>query len=295
MKCTRCKARAVIQLRQHQAAFCQGCFFAYFQKQVERAISGQRMFLAADKILVAASGGKDSLSLWDLLIKMGYSVAGFHLDLSIGDYSKRSREKAELFAHRAKAELTIVEVAGETGLAIPELASRTGRNCCAVCGTVKRYLFNRVASNKGFSVLATGHNLDDEAARLLGNTVRWQTSFLARQGPVLNEAPLFSRKVKPLFRLTEKETAAYAWLTRIDYLMEDCPLARGATSLIYKRALEVLEEASPGSKSQFYFAFLEKIRGRFQDEERLALNPCRECGQPTTAEVCAYCRLTRTR
>ena len=34
-------------------------------------------------------------------------------------------------------------------------------------------------------MLATGHNLDDEAARLLGNVLRWQRDHLARQRPVL--------------------------------------------------------------------------------------------------------------
>ena len=46
-------------------------------------------------------------------------------------------------------------------------------------------LFNRAALEGGFDVVATGHNLDDEAATLLGNTLRWQTELIARQHPSL--------------------------------------------------------------------------------------------------------------
>ena len=72
---------------------------------------------------------------------------------------------------------------------------------CAACGTLKRHYFDRAARDGGFDVLATGHNLDDEAAVLLGNVLHWQTEYLGRQVPVLEERPGFPRKVKPLVRL----------------------------------------------------------------------------------------------
>ena len=84
------------------------------------------------------------------------------------------------------------------------------RSTCAVCGLSKRYVFNRAALEGGFDVVATGHNLDDEAATLLGNTLRWQTDYIARQSPALPAKPAWCSKVKPLYRLSELETAAYA-------------------------------------------------------------------------------------
>ncbi len=38
----------------------------------------------------------------------------------------------------------------------------------------------------------------------------------------------FAKKVKPLYRLTERELAAYAVLNRIDYIVEECPMAKGS-------------------------------------------------------------------
>ena len=101
-----------------------------------------------------------------------------------------------------------------------------------MCGLSKRYIFNREAHEGGYDVIATGHNLDDEAATLLGNTLRWNVDYIARQSPVLPAEPGFVKKVKPLHRLSELETAAYAFLRGIDYVVEECPLVAGNVSVM---------------------------------------------------------------
>src|SRR5207247_150843 len=84
-------------------------------------------------------------------------------------------------------------------------ADRVRRPTGSVCGTLKRYHFNRAAVMKGYNVLATGHNLDDEAARLLGNVLHWQEQYLEKQGPTLPDSVEgFAKKVKPLYRLAER-------------------------------------------------------------------------------------------
>ncbi len=84
---------------------------------------------------------------------------------------------------------------------------------CSACGLSKRHIFDRATLDGGYDVVATGHNLDDEAAVLLGNVLRWDLAYLARQRPVLPGGDGFPRKVKPLVRLGERETAAYCVLT----------------------------------------------------------------------------------
>src|SRR6185436_13241707 len=92
------------------------------------------------------------------------------------------------------------------------------------CGLTKRHHFDRVAHELGFPVLATGHNLDDEAARLMGNVMRWQVDHLAKQSPVLQPThERFVRKVKPLSRISEYEAAVYAFFRGIDYIIDECP------------------------------------------------------------------------
>ncbi len=52
----------------------------------------------------------------------------------------------------------------------------------------KRHLFDKAAVDGGYDVVVTGHNLDDEAAVLLGNVLHWDIEYLARQLPVLPAA-----------------------------------------------------------------------------------------------------------
>jgi tRNA-5-methyluridine54 2-sulfurtransferase len=290
MRCRRCSRAAVIEIRRHNAAFCQTCFFHHTHLQIRRAIDDYEMFGPDDRILVAVSGGKDSLALWHALLEMGYAATGMYLGLGIGEYSERSGQVARAFAEARGAELIRVDLSGEYGFDIPTAGRKGSRSTCSVCGLSKRYVFNRVALDHGFDVVATGHNLDDEAATLLGNTLRWQTGYIARQFPSLAAREGMVRKVKPLHRLSERETAAYAFLQGIDYVVEECPLVAGNTQLKYKEAMNHLEAGSPGTKASFYLGYLDRAAVLFQDHQADGLVACRRCGQPTTGRFCAFCR-----
>lgn len=256
------------------------------------------MFEDEDRVLICVSGGKDSLVLWDLLQRLSYAPHGCYIDLGIEGYSSRSREKVEAFAARHGLQTTIVSLE-DRGIPIPKLAHRNRRSECSVCGTVKRHFFNRIAVEGGFSVVATGHNLDDESGRLLGNLLHWQWRYLAKQGPVLPAVgTMLARKVEPLCRLTERETAAYALLRDIDYVLEECPMSRGASSNRYKQILNQIEDWMPGTKSNFYQGFLkwspvlQKSESAFAEGSAWPTT-CPGCGFPSYLEPCTFCRLTR--
>ena len=296
MKCTRCKAKAEVHLRAHNAGFCRPCYLQYFRRHVERAIERERMFGPEDRLLVAVSGGKDSLALWDVLDGLGYRTTGLYLGLGIGDYSDHSRAKVEAFAGARGLPFVVRTFAEEgPGLAVPDVARSTRRMPCAACGAMKRHFFDVAAHEGGFDVLATGHNLDDEAARLLGNVLRWQRDHLARQRPVLEPShPKFVRKVKPLHLLSEYETAVYAFMRGIDYVVEECPNAAGATQLLYKDALNRLEAASPGTKLSFVKEFLRTTQPLFAAPgEHRAPTECTQCGMPAYGALCSFCSLVR--
>lgn len=292
MKCRKCGGTAVLELRRHNAAFCAPDFIEFFRRQVREAVRRHGMLTREEPVLVAVSGGKDSLALWDVLLQEGYATTGLYLDLGIFDYSKESRAKCEAFAAQRGAPLLIVSVAEEVGAAIPEVHAATRRPTCSACGLSKRYLMNKAALEHGFAVVATGHNLDDEAATLFGSILHWQTEPLARQSPaLLSTHPKLVRRVKPLYRLSERETAAYSFLRKIDYIVEECPFAKGATSLMHKEILNRLEDVSPGAKHNFLFGFLERGRPAFERAANVTLNECVRCGQVTTGTLCGFCKL----
>jgi tRNA-5-methyluridine54 2-sulfurtransferase len=290
MKCNRCRGPAVVEVRRHNAAYCKDCFVHVFREQVKRAIKQHDMFSPGDRILIAVSGGKDSLALWDALLELGYDAAGLYLGLGIGGYSDRSGDVTKAFAAQRGVELVVVDLERDYGYDIPTAGLKGSRSTCAVCGLSKRYVFNRSALEGGFDVVATGHNLDDEAATLLGNTLRWQTEYIARQSPALPGKDGMVKKVKPLFRLSELETAAYAFLRGIDYIVEECPLVAGNTQLRYKDAMNAIEATSPGTKAQFFLGYLERGRPLFRTADDTELSACERCGQPTPGRFCAFCR-----
>ncbi|NOH04237.1 MAG: adenine nucleotide alpha hydrolase family protein [Chloroflexi bacterium] len=302
MKCRKCGEKASIHMRQHKLALCKDHFLEWIPEQTERFIKKYRMFTRGEKILVAVSGGKDSLSLWDILVRLGYQADGLYLGLGIDggiEYSHESQRLTEKFARENNFKLHVVDIEREYGHSIPMLAEISHRGYgkpCAVCGLAKRHEMNRIARDLGYDVLATGHNLDDEAAVLFGNALHWSSEYLLRQGPVLPESDGLARKVKPLCRFYEREMTAYALARGIEYIYDECPFAEGSQQIYYKEALNQLETARPGTKLTFYIKFLEaKQSGELfveKETDRKNLHTCPGCGQATSAPgLCSFCRM----
>jgi uncharacterized protein (TIGR00269 family) len=294
VKCRVCRRPAVVEVRRHNAGFCPDCFVKHCNDQVVRAIEAYGMISPDERVLVAVSGGKDSLALWDMLLRLGYRADGLYLGLGIGSYSDESGSYARAFASARDARLVEIDLPERFGYDIPAGSAAARRAPCSACGLSKRHLFNQAALDGGYDVVATGHNLDDEAAVLFGNVLRWDVAYMGRQHPVLPGGRGFVRKVKPLIRLGEREMAAYCVIQGIDYIVEECPMAEGNRHLGYKGALNQIEERSPGSKAAFLFGFLDRIAPLVQpaaEAEKEGLHPCPSCGSPTVSEVCAFCKL----
>jgi tRNA-5-methyluridine54 2-sulfurtransferase len=294
LKCRVCREPAVIDVRRQNANYCVDHFLRMCRDQVAKAIDEFGMVRPGERVLVAVSGGKDSLMAWDVLRELGYEADGFCITLGIGEYSDTSTATARAFAEQRGWPLEVVDLREDHGFDVPTAAAVTKRVPCSACGLSKRHLFDDAARRGGYDVVATGHNLDDEAAVLFGNVLRWESEYLARQLPVLPARAGFPRKVKPLVRLGERETAAWCVLRGIDYVVDECPMAEGNKHLAYKAALNSIEAESPGTKHAFYFGFLKEASARFGSEtaqEDAGLGACERCGAPTTGDVCAFCRL----
>ncbi|MGH1502873.1 MAG: tRNA(Ile)-lysidine synthetase [Acidimicrobiales bacterium] len=298
MKCRVCKGPAVVDVRRHNANFCSDHFLKYCREQVERTLREFSMAEPGERLLVAVSGGKDSLAVWDLLLEIGYDAEGLYIGLGIGDYSDESGRYVRAFAEARGAALRQIDLRADHGFDVPTAAAVTNRVPCSACGLSKRHLFDSAAVEGGFDAVVTGHNLDDEAAVLYGNVLRWEADYLARQRPMLPAGNGFPRKIKPLVRLSEREMAAYCVLRGIDYQVEECPMALGNKHAHYKEALNLTEERSPGAKQAFYFGFLARGVDRFDvgnsvgaDADRSTIGRCTTCGSPASTEICSFCRL----
>jgi len=294
MKCRVCKGEATIKLESYNTKLCEKHFLAFFERRVRNGIADFKMFGHEDKILIAVSGGKDSLALWDVLKNLGYNVTGYHLVINIPDSSEDALARSREFADRIGSPLIVENLSDLLDADIKNAAHLMKRPVCSVCGMVKRYRFNRLANEKGFTAVVTGHHLDDESAALLGNLLHWQEGYLARQYPALDAKPGMVKKAKPLIYVSKKEIEIYAQIKQINFASSSCPYADGATSLEYKAVVNQLEEKMPSTKIYFLKTFFKKYRQLFKDtqlEEIGELHKCPECGYLTAGPICNFCQL----
>lgn len=244
---------------------------------------------AQDPILVAVSGGKDSLTVWSVLQDLGYSTKGIHLNLGIPSFSEASHEAIAAFARQRQLPWTSYTLKDLIGYSIEEIRQKTRRPICSVCGMIKRRLLNRMALQEGYRIIATGHNLDDEAGRLLGNLVRNRREYIDKHYPYLPSAhPRLPEKIKPLYRVSAHEIRTYCRVEGIQYVEGACPLSRGATSHMFKEALNMLERKMPGTKRDFLFAYIE---ARSAPKPVDDFGTCDRCGEPCYGTRCSVCTL----
>lgn len=297
MKCKICGQTASIALRSHKTAFCDTHYIIFFERRVQTTIRRYGLIRAGDKPVVAVSGGKDSLSLWVLLQRMGIAADGIYVDLGIGDYSRLSLEKIKAVADSIGRKVYIFHVPDVFQRDITQVAKVLRRVPCSACGMIKRYVMNRVCVDKGYNLLMTGHNLDDEAAALFGNVLYWKKEYLWKKDISLDEDQgHLSRKAKPFFLCSEREVAAYALISGIDYIYDECPFSKGAKTITYKNILGGIEESSPGTKLMFIKGYLKELdeikqrnpAGFVRDDAEGAY--CLVCGYPSGGGMCSYCR-----
>ena len=287
-KCIRCRQQAEIHLPSHHANFCPDCFLLFFQRQVSRGLKKIPVDVSLP-LMVAVSGGKDSLAVWQVLLDLGYPTKGVHVDLGLKDFSQASLECVADFARERKLQWERVSLRREFGFSLPEIDRLLKGKTCASCGRLKRGLLNRITVRQGSQTLVTGHHLDDEAGRLLGNLLGNRQEQVRKQAPFLpSPHPRVPARIKPLYRVDVKEIMAYNQLKHICAVQGSCPLAKGATSPYFKEALSLLEQKMPGSKRSFLYAYL---REKPEIEPDPEYGSCELCGEPAFGPLCSLCSL----
>ena len=213
------------------------------------------MIAPGERVLVAVSGGKDSLALWDLLLDARLSTpTGSTSGLGIGEYSGAVRALRAGLRGAGEARLVEIDLPAHFGFDIPTGAAAARRAPCSACGLSKRHLFNQAALDGGYDVVATGHNLDDEAAVLFGNVLRWDLAYLGRQYPVLpgraTGSPARSSRSSASESGRWPPTACCGASTTSS---RSAPWRRATVTSATRRRSTPSRSPRPGSKAAFYF------------------------------------------
>lgn len=280
MRCKKCGKRAVVNLKAYRIALCSECYLDFYKEIVQRSIKKYKIFNENDRILVAVSGGKDSSAMAFVLKELGYDFEMLYIDLGIGNYSKESREKVEELAKIVEKSLHVIELR-DYGFTIPEVSGRV----CSVCGIAKRYIMNRFAREKGFTVVATGHTAEDIVSFYLKNIAGGQKEYADKLLPRIDP---FDKKVvaraKPIFEMSEKENMLFAIVRGLPFKSEECPYAPQPE---WKEIVYEIERKKPGFVKNF-------VRGLISEAEiKLETRYCSICGEVCIGDVCSFCKIRR--
>jgi len=148
MKCSRCDNKSV-----HQN-FCKEHFIEYFENKVYDTINEYNLIPEGSRIAVAASGGKDSITVLYLLSKR-YDVTAIAVDEGIKDYRDKTLIDLKGFCDNLGVKLETISMKEYFGMDLDSAVKKTDKIPCAVCGVARRYALNKA---RGFDVMATGHN-----------------------------------------------------------------------------------------------------------------------------------------
>jgi uncharacterized protein (TIGR00269 family) len=304
--CTICKRREAFFFRLYSGEkLCRKCFAKSIEEKVRTTIAKYKMLEFDDRIAVAVSGGKDSVSLLHILAKIerGYpktSLVAITVDEGISGYRDEALKIAAENCQKLGIEHHVVSFKELYGYKLDEIIKslkqkgESGLTPCAYCGVLRRKALNIAARNLKADKLATAHTLDDETQTVLLNIFHGDVLRIAREKPVTDEAhPKLVQKVKPFCEIPEKETALYAYIRKIKFQSMPCPYASEALRNDVRTTLNRMEEKHAGIKFTI-FKSIEKIRPALEDvANKEGLRECNECGEPTAEKICKTCQMLR--
>lgn len=290
MRCVRCKREAETNILQ---PLCRECFCKQYEARVRKLIKKFKLFTPDDRILVAVSGGKDSLSCAQVLHTLGYSISVLHIDVGTPECTNpRTRNVVERFCQDRNIPFFFVSFAEYLNVD-PEMLFRRGkRPRCATCGLLKRYVFNRFAREMGFTKLATGHCADDITRYFLKAWVSGNKEhflWLLKLKPLTPAThPKLVARARPLFLCLEKENYVYTKYNAI--VVAGCTMC----SFFLRRdpwteILRNIEEIRPD-----FALFLARTLARgfpLKEEEVTTPQECVLCGEPTDDTLCTVCKI----
>ena len=302
--CNICKLREAFFFRPYSGErLCRKCFVRSVENKVKATISKYNMLKYNDRVAVAVSGGKDSLSLLHVLAKIeGNFPKASLVALSVDEGIKEYRDKALDMAAEKCEELGIkhhtVSFKQLYGCTQDEIVARRKKierdelTPCAYCGVLRRKALNIAAREMKANKIATAHTLDDEVQTILLNILHGDPSRIAKEKPLTDDVhPKLVQRIKPLCEIPERETTLYAYIKKIRFQDMPCPYASEAMRNDIRLFLNRMEHKHAGTKFTV-FKSIEKVRPAIEKIVRKEeLNECNNCGEPTTERICKACQM----
>lgn len=225
-------------------------FVREIELRVGRAINTYGLAGAGDRLLVALSGGKDSLALLEILagrrkrLPITYEVIAAHVSISSVPY-EIDREAVEAFCRELGVPFHCrrIEI---------DLKPDDQTSICFLCSWHRRKALFDMMKELSCTRLVFGHNLDDIVETLLLNMV-----FQGSIGAMPPKLALFGGEfevVRPLALVTEAELVRYARIRNFPVQTRECPFSRDSRRDAIREMISGLEKINPDVRSSIFRA-----------------------------------------
>jgi len=214
-------------------------------------IAQNQLFQAQDKILIATSGGRDSVTLLDILTRLSYQVAIAHCNFQLrGEESVLDEQFTRALAKQYQVPCFV------TRFETSQYAEKNNVSIQIAARTLRYDWFADLLEKEGYAVLATAHHLNDNIETILHRLARG-TGITGLQGiPAQNK-----RVVRPLLCVSQTAIAEYAQENGLTW-REDSSNAQDkyTRNLIRHAVVPVLKRINPNLEQTFAHT-LERLQG----------------------------------
>ncbi len=289
LQCDKCPELAVYTRKYSGQSLCSECFSKSIRHKTARTISKYDMIRRGDKVAVAVSGGKDSLSLLHILSMLsqdrGFQIYAVTIDEGIPGYRDEALHIVEKYCGKMDIPYTVTSYENMYGTTLEQaLDSRTTKvTSCSLCGVLRRRAIDSAAM--GADVIATAHNMDDYLQTFMINILSGDVSKVYWTNPRAGNNPA---RIKPFCEIYESEIVFYAFVNGIPFQTEPCPHMNEGIRTPIREFLNQLEENHSGMKNNMYASIQKIVSGHENVKSR---GTCKICGHMATGEICSVCTM----
>lgn len=192
-------------------------------------------------VIVAISGGADSVALLVSLRHLGYNCIAAHCNFHLrGEESNRDQHHVEAICSKLHVTLE------KTDFNVPERMAQTGESLEMACRSLRYDWFEILREKYSAQALATGHHREDNVETMFLNLLRG-TGIAGAAGISAKNC----RRISPLLRFSKGEITEYLHRQNFDYVTDSSNLiSEVQRNAIRNEILPVIEKYFPEARKQ---------------------------------------------